>query len=471
MRNRLKALMSQLPTLMFAAANLTACGGGGDTSTAVSESSTSVASASLRAGEQFAGATELGTTGASDKFPDDPLAAARRHGSNLEAMLMRKPFAIAGPLVSLDDARRASRESKRRYFITDLGSLGGSESFAYAINNRAQVVGSSRIAGDTRTHAFLYDGGRVTDLFPLNSESVQTVGPTGISDYGVVASGVINGGVYVPALMDTTRNSISALPCLGGTTSYGFSGVATAVNNRGVAVGYCYVDQSSRHAFVYSNGVTTDIDAFGGYSGALDVNDQGVATGFVSRQPAGVATAFVYQQGVMVEIFPAGTESMGRGINSHGQIVGEYLASDGSGFHAYLYSNGAATDIGSSDSRDTVAFAINDNEQVVGLKALTFPSTCAYGPCTVTKQFAFIWEGGHMALLDALIPRDTNWEVSWAFDINNSGQIVGYGERNGKFRAFLMTPAVSSDQCKKGGWQSFGFANQGQCIQFVNTGK
>lgn len=27
------------------------------------------------------------------------------------------------------------------------------------------------------------------------------------------------------------------------------------------------------------------------------------------------------------------------------------------------------------------------------------------------------------------------------------------------------------DQCKNGGWKNFGFKNQGQCIQFVNTGK
>ncbi len=29
----------------------------------------------------------------------------------------------------------------------------------------------------------------------------------------------------------------------------------------------------------------------------------------------------------------------------------------------------------------------------------------------------------------------------------------------------------SKDECKKGGWQTFGFRNQGQCIKYVNTGK
>jgi YVTN family beta-propeller protein len=35
-----------------------------------------------------------------------------------------------------------------------------------------------------------------------------------------------------------------------------------------------------------------------------------------------------------------------------------------------------------------------------------------------------------------------------------------------------ITPILrptSKDQCKNGGWKAFGFKNQGQCIQFVNT--
>jgi len=47
-------------------------------------------------------------------------------------------------------------------------------------------------------------------------------------------------------------------------------------------------------------------------------------------------------------------------------------------------------------------------------------------------------------------------------------------------QAFLVDKVVgtaSSDDptnknlCKEGGWQAFGFRNQGQCIRFVNTGK
>ena len=30
---------------------------------------------------------------------------------------------------------------------------------------------------------------------------------------------------------------------------------------------------------------------------------------------------------------------------------------------------------------------------------------------------------------------------------------------------------TSKDECKNGGWEDFGFSNQGQCIRFVNTGQ
>ncbi|MBU0767139.1 hypothetical protein KKF55_05185 [Patescibacteria group bacterium] len=33
------------------------------------------------------------------------------------------------------------------------------------------------------------------------------------------------------------------------------------------------------------------------------------------------------------------------------------------------------------------------------------------------------------------------------------------------------TDPVEKAECKKGGWEDFGFRNQGQCIRFVNTGK
>ncbi|HIA92011.1 TPA: hypothetical protein EYO12_02735 [Candidatus Saccharibacteria bacterium] len=39
------------------------------------------------------------------------------------------------------------------------------------------------------------------------------------------------------------------------------------------------------------------------------------------------------------------------------------------------------------------------------------------------------------------------------------------------FATDIYESPVSKNECKKGGYETFGFSNQGQCIQYVNTGK
>ncbi len=61
----------------------------------------------------------------------------------------------------------ASQVLASSYAITDLGTLGGTKSVAAGINQHGQVIGFSTTAGESATHAFLYSGGRMTDLARL----------------------------------------------------------------------------------------------------------------------------------------------------------------------------------------------------------------------------------------------------------------------------------------------------------------
>lgn len=49
---------------------------------------------------------------------------------------------------------------------SSLGVLSGGMSWAYDINNRGQIVGESAAVNNTRIHAFVYEGGVMTDLAP-----------------------------------------------------------------------------------------------------------------------------------------------------------------------------------------------------------------------------------------------------------------------------------------------------------------
>lgn len=53
--------------------------------------------------------------------------------------------------------------------MIDLGTLGGTYSWASAINARGQVVGTSWVPGAGEAHGFLWDQGRMIDLGTLDN--------------------------------------------------------------------------------------------------------------------------------------------------------------------------------------------------------------------------------------------------------------------------------------------------------------
>lgn len=83
--------------------------------------------------------------------------------------------------------------------MQDLGTLGGTYSYALGINNSGQVVGESKTTGDAAVHTFLYDGGTMYDLSDLFLGSGWTVnnGVQCINDAGQIAGyGLINGQTH-----------------------------------------------------------------------------------------------------------------------------------------------------------------------------------------------------------------------------------------------------------------------------------
>src|ERR1043166_637329 len=81
---------------------------------------------------------------------------------------------LAGVLALLPMAVSLTSQAKgpkpARYIVTDLGTLGGTYSFAYAINNSGMVTAGAATANQTdfiSQTAFLWDGGQPINLGTL----------------------------------------------------------------------------------------------------------------------------------------------------------------------------------------------------------------------------------------------------------------------------------------------------------------
>jgi probable HAF family extracellular repeat protein len=335
---------------------------------------------------------------------------------------------------------RGNKKASRALHVTDLGTLGGSESFASAINDRGQIVGISRTAGDQDTHMFLYDGDSLIDLSATYN--------IGSGAYASSANAINRAG----EIAGTMPSGDAMLLRQGVVTDLGRAGasysIALGINNAGQAVGYYASPEFALHAFVYDGDRLTDLGPAGpeALSVATAINRSGTITGHATSTFRIPSHAFIYSGDVMRDITPFGSvESYGEGINDRGDVVGEYLTSDGTAFHAFLYSDGAFTDIAASNSPETVAYGINNHGQVVGTTWAPYTGVCLNDrtgesyPCTKYKPHAFVYEKGRLTDLNSLIQPGSGWELAWAFAINNKGQVVGWGLVNGKFRAFVVS--------------------------------
>jgi probable HAF family extracellular repeat protein len=142
---------------------------------------------------------------------------------------------------------------------------------------------------------------------------------------------------------------------------------------------------------------------------------------------------------------PGGAQTaQAEAINNRGQVVGNAYLPGSPYQHAVLWSGGTITDLGSLGAYSYAA-SINDSGEIVGTTAsgksatgdwLQVPFRYAHGTMTDLGQLG----QGVMTDLNALLPSNSGWDLQYAMDINNRGQIVGWGLHDGETRAFLLTP-------------------------------
>ncbi len=356
--------------------------------------------------------------------------------------------------------------SGSRYVITDLNPPFGPQqpaqgSSASALNDLGQVtlIGSRHEGGPSGpdvSGAFLYSNGTYTALPLFNPTAINNKGQ--ILDYnGLFQNGVLSS---IPVLLPT---NISSSDSPSGRV------IPAGINEQGQVVGTSSVQSEQNgasptfqvftHAVLYQNGQTTNLDivspSAGGAganaaSSAAAINNSGQVVGAFGSGgtlPSGglQGHAFVYSNGVTTDLGTLGGSNSGAiAINNNGQIVG-YAELAGStpttlvdrfgntvpgppliATHAVLWQNGAAVDL--SAPNDGNASAINDQGQIVG------SYTTSKG-----DSRAFVYRSGKLADLNTLLVNG-GWTIRTATGINSKGQICGTGIYKGLYHAVLLTP-------------------------------
>jgi len=311
--------------------------------------------------------------------------------------------------------------------MTNLGVLPGSNNFSrgYAINDAGIVVGES---DNNISRAFVSSGGTMTGLTRLAGDNDRGVAHD-INNSNVIVGISSNGSVSRPTewVYDGTKYVPSDLGTIAGTVTA--TGRAWAINQNGVAAGLSTSSSGTSQATLWNGGTITNLTSLGDgtrFSQAYNLNDNSVVVGSSSTgQTVGqligttsntaITRAFVSQSGVMTELRPFNLDAPGN--------------------------------VGSTTNYHSVAMDINNAGLIVGNSQRISGS----------PAIATLWQNGVPIDLNTLLLNGSGWNLRSAEGINSLGDIVGYGTIGGQTHAFLLTTVPEPSSLVLAGFGMFGF--------------
>ncbi len=178
----------------------------------------------------------------------------------------------------------------------------------------------------------------------------------------------------------------------GSITDLGTATYPYAINNHGDIAGWIEADFT--HAHVWEDGVPYDLNddpiIQANWSQAYDINDHGTIPGTAQFDYSLLWEPVVWKNHQTIRLLPTSSQYAG------------------------------------------YALAVNEHDQVIGY----------YDDLITGGWYAFLWEDNQMIYLNDYLT-GTGFEWIYPEDINDKGQIVGFGYKTDVgFRAFLLTPAV-----------------------------
>jgi probable HAF family extracellular repeat protein len=373
------------------------------------------------------------------------------------------------------------------YTIIDLGTVGGSSSYAVSINNVGWVTGTSNQTGDQFSEGVLWRNGQKVPLGTLGGENSGVNWPNH-NDNGLIAGISETATVdplgedwscqaFFPTSPDTKHvclgfawknNVMTPLPTLGGINGY-----AAGTNDLGNIVGWAETtvhDQTctavtkfpqsfyqvlqfepviwDRNANVHRlptlpgdpDGAATAINNGGEIVGISGTCDQAVGR-------FSAAHAVIWRNGNVFRLPDFGGISWNtpQAISNRGVVVGfDNLPGDTEGQLqplGFVWSRGGGLVkiLPVSGDTNTQAAGVNDLGQVAGV---------SYNPNSSTAlPHAIVWENGKTLDLNTFLPANAPLYLLSAADIDDRGDIVGQAlvQATSQLHAFLATPSRGFD--------------------------
>lgn len=386
-----------------------------------------------------------------------------------KAWLVATVSLTALALVSISPMLRTRAQSPpTTYTITDLGTLGGLESQAFAINSCGQVAGYATIAAGESKRPFFRPSSSLINLGVLSGDGRAT--SVNNSGYVVGYSPTNGSGNRAFIWHDDNGNNVSDVGELRQILPLGAVGSAEDINDNGRVAGWIDSagDPNSTGGYAGFTWDSTQNPNFQLIGGGRSIKVYGINNaGTVVGEDSDNRVGFILRNGVFTDIvaFPGGNRSVAYAVSDGGHAVGA-AAVDGNGdptLHAFIWTdagpNPGLKDLGTLPTKTrSIAYnvaLVSNSVQVVGT---------SYSLAGASDGRAFVWQdingdgdgddlddAGEMKdLTNSISPADASWTVlQQARSINSSGQIVGYGlKTNGETHAFLLTPAnFTPSQC------------------------
>jgi probable HAF family extracellular repeat protein len=341
-------------------------------------------------------------------------------------------------LLALAFAVPAHAGARYPYTLTDVGTLGGPQSFinlpGFPITRQGAVLGTADtkvadsdypnfnpfivgVADPYTAHAFTWQNGKLTDLGALpgnNSSAVFQINGSGVGA-GMSETGALDPNTGYPAENAVLFKNGSVINL--GTLPGGHESQATAINDRGQVAGFG------------DNGVRDPVSIFGPVNGPGD-------PGWVTQ-----TRSFIWQNGKMRDLGTlGGPDTLMTVLNARGQIAGDSYTNatpnPANGgvptTHPFLWQDGHMRDLGTLGGTRSGTTWLNDRGEVVGQDNLAGDQA----------SHPFLWDGQHLRDLGTL-----GGDFGAANYVNDAGDVTGWTTVPGDStaHAFLWKHGVMTD--------------------------